>query len=46
MTLDPTTYDVVLLIEQPLSVQDARQIQGLHESVEDVVLRIRRECRW
>jgi hypothetical protein len=37
MTLDPTTYDVVLLIEQPLSVQDARQIRGLHESVEDPV---------
>ena len=37
MVQDPTTYDVVLLVEQPLSVQDARQVRGLHESVEDPV---------
>ena len=33
----PTTYDVVLLAEQPLSVQDARQVRSLHEGVEDPV---------
>ena len=33
----PTTYDVVLLAEQPLSVQDAQQVRGLHEGVEDPV---------
>ena len=27
------TYDVVLLIEQPLSRQDATQVRGLHEDV-------------
>jgi hypothetical protein len=32
-----TTYDVVLLVEQPLSAQDARQIRGLHEEVADPV---------
>lgn len=26
-----TTYDVVLLLEQPLSANDARQVRGLHE---------------
>ena len=26
-----TTYDVVLLLEQPLSAEDARQVRGLHE---------------
>jgi nucleotide-binding universal stress UspA family protein len=30
----PSTYDVVLLAEQPLSAQDARQVRGLHEGVE------------
>ncbi len=30
-------YDVVLLVEQELSLQDARQIRGLHESIEDPV---------
>jgi len=34
---DPTTYDVVLLLEQPLSLQDARQVRGLHEEVEEPV---------
>ena len=34
---DDTTYDVVLLIEQPLSVEDARQVRSLHENVEDPV---------
>src|SRR3954470_10701630 len=28
---EATTYDVVLLIEQPLSMQDALQVRGLHE---------------
>ncbi|HLN76696.1 MAG TPA: hypothetical protein VK204_06585 [Nocardioidaceae bacterium] len=32
-----TTYDVVLLIEQPLSEQDARQVRGLHEELEEHV---------
>jgi hypothetical protein len=31
------TYDVVLLVEQPLSVQDARQVRGLHGDVADPV---------
>jgi hypothetical protein len=31
------TYDVVLLIEQPLSPQDARQVRGLHEGLEEHV---------
>ena len=37
MTATPAgdgTYDVVLLAEQPLSAQDARQVKGLHEGVE------------
>src|SRR5512139_2014306 len=29
------TYNVVLLVEQPLSDQDARQIRGLHEEMEN-----------
>lgn len=37
MSESPATYDVVLLVEQPLSVQDARRIRGLHEDVEDPV---------
>jgi hypothetical protein len=37
MTITPTTYDVVLLIEQPLSVQDAKQVRSLHEEVADPV---------
>ena len=37
MTVPSATYDVVLLIEQPLSVQDAKQVRGLHEEVEDPV---------
>jgi hypothetical protein len=37
MTEAASTYDVVLLIEQALSRQDAEQIRGLHESVEDPV---------
>jgi hypothetical protein len=28
------TYNVVLLVEQPLSDQDARQVRGLHEEME------------
>jgi hypothetical protein len=31
------TYDVVLLVEQPLSQQDARQVRGLHEEIEEHV---------
>ena len=32
-----TTYDVVLLVEQPLSEQDALQVRSLHEEIEDHV---------
>ncbi len=32
-----TTYDVVLLVEQPLSLQDAEQVRGLHSDVADPV---------
>ena len=31
------TYDVVLLVEQPLSRQDALQVRGLHESAPEPV---------
>ncbi len=31
------TYDVVLLVEQPLSQQDAQQIRSLHEEIEEPV---------
>ena len=31
------TYDVVLLLEQPLSPQDARQVRGLHEEIDEHV---------
>lgn len=31
------TYDVVLLVEQPLSDQDARQVRGLHEDLDEPV---------
>ena len=31
------TYDVVLLVEQPLSVEDAAQVRSLHQDVEDPV---------
>ena len=37
MRMSETTYDVVLLVEQPLSVDDARQVRSLHEDVEDPV---------
>ena len=30
-------YDVVLLVEQALSAQDAAQVRGLHEGIEDPV---------
>jgi len=30
-------YDVVLLVEQALSAQDAAQVRGLHESIEEPV---------
>ena len=32
-----TTYDVVLLLEQPLSRQDALQVRGLHDEIEEHV---------
>ena len=32
-----TTYNVVLLVEQPLSQQDARQVRGLHEDMDEPV---------
>jgi hypothetical protein len=32
-----TTYDVVLLVEQPLTVADARQVRSLHAEIEDPV---------
>ena len=39
MTSEDTqaTYDVVLLVEQPLSVDDAQQIRSLHQDIEDPV---------
>lgn len=32
-----STYNVVLLVEQPLSEQDARQVRGLHEELDEHV---------
>jgi hypothetical protein len=37
MTESTSTYDVVLLIEQPLTEQDALQVRGLHEEVAEPV---------
>jgi hypothetical protein len=37
MTETPTTYNVVLLVEQPLSKADAKQVRSLHEEIEDPV---------
>jgi nucleotide-binding universal stress UspA family protein len=37
MTAKADSYDVVLLVEQPLSRQDARQVRGLHEQAPDPV---------
>ncbi len=34
---ESTTYDVVLLVEQPLSAQDAAQVRSLHQNVEEPV---------
>ena len=34
---EPTTYDVVLLVEQPLSASDAAQVRSLHQEVEEPV---------
>jgi hypothetical protein len=34
---EPSTYDVVLLVEQPLSVDDAVQVRGLHQEVDQPV---------
>lgn len=36
--MSESNYDVVLLIEQPLSKQDAVQVRGLHEDVEQHVV--------
>ncbi|CAN5160317.1 hypothetical protein BH18ACT9_BH18ACT9_17250 [soil metagenome] len=33
--MQETTYDVVLLVEQPLSLQDAEQVRGLHTDIAD-----------
>jgi hypothetical protein len=35
--MSEASYNVVLLIEQPLSKQDALQVRGLHEDVEEQV---------
>ena len=35
--MNEQTYDVVLLVEQPLSVLDARQVRGLHDEVVEPV---------
>ncbi|MBA2464306.1 MAG: hypothetical protein ACR2HA_08415 [Nocardioides sp.] len=35
--MSETTYDVVLLVEQPLSLQDAEQVRSLHSDVADPV---------
>lgn len=35
--MDASTYDVVLLAEQPLSQLDARQVHSLHEAIADPV---------
>jgi nucleotide-binding universal stress UspA family protein len=37
MTGAAQTYDVVLLVEQPLTPQDALQVRGLHEQAPDPV---------
>src|SRR3954454_25167787 len=34
---ESATYDVVLLVEQPLSVEDAAQVRSLHQDVEQPV---------
>jgi hypothetical protein len=34
---EPTTYDVVLLVEQPLSADDAAQVRSLHQNVDQPV---------
>ena len=34
---EPATYDVVLLVEQPLSAEDAAQVRGLHQDIEEPV---------
>ncbi|HET8562056.1 MAG TPA: hypothetical protein VFL69_16170 [Marmoricola sp.] len=36
-TQDSEHYDVVLLIEQPLSTLDARQVRSLHEDIDEPV---------
>ena len=37
MRMSERTYDVVLLVEQPLSAEDAAQVRSLHQDVEDPV---------
>lgn len=34
---ESATYDVVLLVEQPLSVEDAAQVRSLHQEIEEPV---------
>jgi hypothetical protein len=34
---ESATYDVVLLVEQPLSAADAKQVRGLHQDIEEPV---------
>ena len=34
---ESSTYDVVLLVEQPLSAEDAAQVRSLHQEVEEPV---------
>lgn len=34
---DPATYDVVLLVEKPLSAADAARVRSLHQDVEEPV---------
>ena len=37
VTTTRSTYDVVLLVEQPFTAQDATNLRGLHEQIEDPV---------
>ena len=37
MLMSEATYDVVLLVEQPLSAEDAAQVRSLHQDVEEPV---------
>ena len=37
MLMSEATYDVVLLVEQPLSAEDAAQVRSLHQDIEEPV---------